>query len=153
MRMIAALWRALPNRVNWWVLGWGHPRFMVSVVGVITNDAGEVLVLRHLFWNGRAWGLPAGYARRDETLEAALAREVHEETGLRITPPHLVTTRRTTPVALEVVFRATLSGGTLRLQGREILAARFVAPAQVGDVVPPHIAATIWRALAFPMQG
>ncbi|MBA3826521.1 MAG: NUDIX hydrolase, partial [Ktedonobacterales bacterium] len=106
MRLLAALWRALPNRLNWWVLGWLHPRFMVSVVGVITDDAGCVLLVRHRFWNGRAWGLPGGYIRRNETLAAALAREIHEETGLTIGPATMVTARRATPAAVEVVLRA-----------------------------------------------
>lgn len=139
MRLIAALWRRLPNRVNWWLLGWGHPRFMVSVVGVITDAEGRVLLLRHRFWNGRAWGLPSGYARRHETLEAALIRELREETGLAITPPHLVAARRATPAALEVTFRASVAGGALHLQRREILAARFFAPEAAAAVLPAHL--------------
>ena len=44
-RLLAPIWRMLPNRINWWLLGMGHARFMVSVVGVIFNDAGQVLAL------------------------------------------------------------------------------------------------------------
>jgi 8-oxo-dGTP diphosphatase len=150
---MAAIWRVLPNRVNWWVLGWGHARFMVSVVGVITDDAGRVLLLRHRFWNGRAWGLPSGYARRAETLEAALAREIREESGLTIASPHLVTARRATPAAMEVVFRATVASGTSLPHAPEILAARFVAIADLGELVPSHIVRLIQRALERPPQG
>lgn len=151
--MLAALWRRLPNRVNWWVLGWLHPRFMVSVVGVITNDAGQVLLLRHRFWNGRAWGLPSGYARRDESLEAALAREIREETGLMIAAPALVAARRATPAAMEVVFRAAITTGVPRPQRREILAASFVAPDAISALVPPRIVQLVRDALSRPTPG
>jgi 8-oxo-dGTP diphosphatase len=153
MRLIAALWRALPNRVNWWVLGLWHPRFLVSVVGIVTDAEGRVLLLRHRFWNGRAWGLPGGHLHRHETLEAALSREVREETGLTITMPRQLGARRVTPAALEVVLRATVAGGTLHMQSHEILDARFCDMDEAARLLTPPIAALVRHVLSTDGQG
>jgi ADP-ribose pyrophosphatase YjhB (NUDIX family) len=57
-----------------------QPRLTVDAV--VMNDAGEVLLI-----NRRnpplGWALPGGFVDVGETLEAAVARELTEETGLR----------------------------------------------------------------------
>ena len=136
LRLFAPIWRMLPNRLNWWLLGIVHARFMVSVIGVIFDDDGRVLVLRHRFWNGQGWGLPSGYARNGETLEAALARELREETGYEIDDVRLLQVRSGRLPWIEVAFRARLTGGTRHLDSREILAAVFVAPEQLPANIP-----------------
>jgi phosphoglycolate phosphatase-like HAD superfamily hydrolase/ADP-ribose pyrophosphatase YjhB (NUDIX family) len=56
--------------------------FPVATVGaLITNPRGEVLLLRTHKWSHR-WGIPGGKIKRGEPCEAALRREVREETGL-----------------------------------------------------------------------
>jgi mutator protein MutT len=63
----------------------GNRRPIVGVGAVIVNDRGEVLLVRrgtpplH-----REWSIPGGKVERGETLRAALAREVREETGLDV---------------------------------------------------------------------
>jgi 8-oxo-dGTP diphosphatase len=135
MRIIAPLWRRLPNRVNWWLLGRLHQRMLVSVAGIVTDAAGHVLLLRHRFWNGRAWGLPSGYARRGEAPEAALAREVREETGLEISSVTLVQVRAL-PAWIEILYRAHALPGTPQPDGREILAVAFFAPSNIPATIP-----------------
>ncbi|MEV4561029.1 NUDIX hydrolase [Kitasatospora sp. NPDC049285] len=60
-----------------------YPR--ASTTSVVTNDAGEFLLIhRHRFITGRwGWEVPAGWAEPDEDPAAAIAREVEEETGWR----------------------------------------------------------------------
>lgn len=48
---------------------------------VVTNASGHVLLVEHTYVRG--WQLPGGGIDRGETAEAAAARELLEETGLR----------------------------------------------------------------------
>jgi phosphoglycolate phosphatase len=60
----------------------GHPP-VVTVGGLIFNDAGEVLMVRTHKWSN-LWGIPGGKTKWGETSEAALRRELKEETGLDV---------------------------------------------------------------------
>jgi 8-oxo-dGTP pyrophosphatase MutT (NUDIX family) len=56
-----------------------------SVTAVVTDDEGRVLLLwRHRFiTDSWGWEIPAGWADDGEDLEAAIRREIEEETGYR----------------------------------------------------------------------
>src|SRR4030088_3185619 len=84
VRLLARIWHGLGGRVQWRLLWLTQAKFMVSVAGVVRDDRGRVLLLRHRFWPEGTWGLPGGYAHGAERLEDALARELREETGYRI---------------------------------------------------------------------
>ena len=60
-----------------------HPP-IVTVGGLIFNDAGEVLMIRTHKWSN-LWGIPGGKIKWGEASEDALAREILEETNLRVT--------------------------------------------------------------------
>ena len=55
-----------------------------TVGGLIYNHKGEVLMIRTHKWSNK-WGIPGGKIKWGESSEAALRREILEETGLRIT--------------------------------------------------------------------
>jgi phosphoglycolate phosphatase-like HAD superfamily hydrolase/ADP-ribose pyrophosphatase YjhB (NUDIX family) len=59
-----------------------HPP-VVTVGALIFNDAGEVLMVRTHKWSN-LWGIPGGKVKWGEPSEAALRREVKEETDLDI---------------------------------------------------------------------
>jgi phosphoglycolate phosphatase len=74
---------ALPRLLGGWAVREGaNP---VSTVGaLITDGAGRCLMIRTHKWSHR-WGIPGGKIQRGEPCEAALRREVMEETALPLT--------------------------------------------------------------------
>jgi 8-oxo-dGTP pyrophosphatase MutT (NUDIX family) len=59
-----------------------------SVSAVIFDRRGHVLLQQRS--DGGQWGLPGGSVEIGESLHAAVAREVHEETGLTVRPGRLI---------------------------------------------------------------
>jgi ADP-ribose pyrophosphatase YjhB (NUDIX family) len=116
-----------------------NSKFMVSVAGVIRDRQGRVLLLRHRHWVLDVWGLPGGIIHSGETLQAALTREVFEETGLVISDPELIQCISGYNIRMEVFFRAKLAEAVneqdFRLQEAEILEARFFSM----DNLPPNL--------------
>lgn len=55
--------------------------------GVILDERGQVLRIRENYGK-RRYGLPGGRVDAGETPEQAVVRDVREETGLDVTPPH-----------------------------------------------------------------
>jgi 8-oxo-dGTP diphosphatase len=59
------------------------PKHIVSVSGYITNDVGEVLLVRNLH-RSDTMEMPGGQVEEGETLEEAIHREILEETGVKV---------------------------------------------------------------------
>jgi 8-oxo-dGTP diphosphatase len=63
--------------------------YIISVYAAIRNDKGEFLLLKRSedsTSNPGKWDLPGGKLEREEILEAAVVREVWEETEITIVP-------------------------------------------------------------------
>ena len=57
---------------------------LATVGGLIFNARGEVLLIRTHKWSDK-WGIPGGKIKWGESSEAALRREIREETNLKVT--------------------------------------------------------------------
>lgn len=71
-----------------WLLS---PKFSVGVTGLVQDERGYVLLLRHTYRPGREWGLPGGGLHPGESLEECLRREIREEVGIEVEISHLIT--------------------------------------------------------------
>ncbi len=131
----------------------GHALLLMpGVAGVIRNDKGEILMQRRA--DDGWWGLPAGSVDPGEKPAQALAREVYEETGLRVRPTKLIGLfggadgfRHTYPSGdiveyMVAVFACEIVGGNLQINDDESLELKFFAQADLPPTkknFPPEI--------------
>lgn len=93
------------------------PRHYVGAVGAIFNDAGQVLLMEHVFRPHFPWGLPGGWVERGEDPAETVQREIEEELALKIEVKALVLCMRqggdlgknTTPPGLGLVYYCRLA--------------------------------------------
>src|SRR4051812_26050102 len=120
-QILVWLWRRFSRQTRWHVLWMLSAKFMVGVSGGVLDSQNRILLLRHRFWREGTWGLPGGHVRRRETLEAALVREIKEETGYDVEVVSLVEIASGFKLRIEVVFVARLRNGTRRLDDWEVI--------------------------------
>jgi len=73
-------WVAEARRIYWHLVG----PIIVGVKGIIVNEDGKVLLIRHSYGNRQLWYLPGGGVKKRETAADALRREVKEELNVEI---------------------------------------------------------------------
>jgi 8-oxo-dGTP pyrophosphatase MutT (NUDIX family) len=117
-RLTLWLWRHVPvSGSTKLIVAWlANVRYAVGVAAIIPDGDGRVFVAKHTYrGRGHEWGLPGGWVKGRERLEAALARELREETGLEIVVGRLVSVQSGYALPrLTVYFLARISGGTFR---------------------------------------
>lgn len=93
----------------------------VRVTGIVIEN-GHILLVKQKVTSGRGWSLPGGRVEQGETLEAAVTREMEEETGLStgvIKLLYLCDKPDATPSLLHITFLLHRIGGSLRLPSNE----------------------------------
>jgi 8-oxo-dGTP diphosphatase len=141
-RLLARIWHLIRGPLQWRVLWLAHAKFMIGVTGIVRDQDGQVLLLRHRMWpEGKQWGLPTGYAKAGETFPDTIIREVREETGLTVAVGELAHLRSGYKLRLEVAYEARHTGGEPKLGSLEILDARWFPPdALPAGVLDAHLA-------------
>src|ERR1043165_2050412 len=115
--LVSKTWKVLPKQVRTFITRRVQPKFTVSVTGIVTNDKGEVLLLDHVLRPRSGWGPPGGFIDRAEQPEAALRREIKEETTLDLADVRLLRAR-TFRRHVEIIFTAR-GVGEARVVSRE----------------------------------
>lgn len=116
---------------------------------VIQNQEGQVLLLRHVFHPYAPWGLPGGWLAHHESPEQCLARELREETGLRVRIKkviHVDCTDHSTHLTL--IYAGYAEPGPIRLSA-EISDLAWVDPQQLPGGMYP----VVYRAIKLATQS
>lgn len=117
----------MPANLRRWLTRRIHTTFTVSAAGIITNENGEVLLLDHVLRSTvSGWGVPGGFIGHGEQPDAALRREIGEETGLQLTDVKILGCR-TLNRHVEVILTAK-GVGKPEVRSREITALGWFAP-------------------------
>lgn len=102
-RLGLRLFRLAPMKVIWPVVRIASPTFTVGAVALIEYD-GRLLALRQS--HRRGVSLPGGLVEKGEHPAQSVAREVMEETGIRIEPGDVIATTFETKLRhIDVLFR------------------------------------------------
>ena len=105
-----------------WVVYRAQHKFLVAVLGIITNDEGQILLLKHVY-RSEPWGVPGGWMELEEP-EIALEREIYEETKLKVQiigPAKAIFGQN--PIRVDLIFRGRIIDGT------------FIPSAEVSEII------------------
>jgi NAD+ diphosphatase len=116
------------------------------IVGVLDHDD-RLLLGSNAMWEAKRFSLLAGFVEPGESLEAAVIREVFEESGVRVEDPQYLGSQPWPfPASLMVGFNARVVPGSDPRgtpDGEEIVALRWFSRAELttaveaGDVILP----------------
>ncbi|MCY7289072.1 MAG: NAD(+) diphosphatase [Cryobacterium sp.] len=106
------------------------PRTDPAVIVLITDADDRILLGSNALWEGNRYSLLAGFVEPGESLEAAVIREMFEESGLKVTDPvYLGSQPWPFPASIMFGFTARLADGeqpaALMPDGEEILDLRW----------------------------
>ena len=138
LNIIANVWNGLGGPLRRRLAWLAHAKFIHGVSGVIVDERGRVLLLKHRFWKEQRWGLPGGLARHGETLSATLRRELREEAGVDVRPSKLLRVHTARGRLAEFILLAECAGEPAA-RSAEIMDARFwERTALPGNLLPAH---------------
>ena len=126
----------------------GHqvfPRTDAAIIVLVTDQDDRIVLGSNALWESQRYSLLAGFVEPGESLEAAVAREVFEESGLRVkNPTYLGSQPWPFPASLMVGFHAELdheASGELTPDGTEIVDLRWFSrdelSAALGEISLP----------------
>ncbi len=130
----------LPPRLRRRLVRAGSAKFVVGAVILARDEQDRLVLLRQP--PGRGWGLPAGLLKRGETAATGAARELFEETGLRVDPDDLQPMQPNALVHtrwrwIDLVFTVRLPTGTpLVVDGGEVYEARWCPLDELPPLTP-----------------
>ena len=147
----AALRLAHGVRKRWWRIA----KVRLRGCRILAFDgAGQVLLIRHSYGSGN-WMLPGGGLGRGEEPLAAALRELAEETGLALVQPRLFA--EVEEPLYGTVNRVYLvcgqAEGAVRIDGREVIEARYFAAHALPPDLSPMLAARFAEWLEAAQQG
>ncbi len=113
------------------------PRVDPAMIVLVTDPDDRCLLARNAMWPERRVSILAGFVEAGESAEQAVAREVHEETGITVTAvTYLGSQPWPMPQSLMLGFRARANGHQeIHVDADEIAEAHWYSRAELAAVV------------------
>ncbi|HEX8289536.1 MAG TPA: NUDIX domain-containing protein [Pyrinomonadaceae bacterium] len=108
-KIVGLIWEKTPHFLRLRIIHATQQKFTVSVAAIITNERGEVLLLKHVLRPFSSWGIPGGFIEAGEQPADGIRRELLEETGLELSFAEIIRVR-TVKRHIEILFRARATG-------------------------------------------
>jgi 8-oxo-dGTP diphosphatase len=124
------------------------PRHHVGAMAVIFNQAGQILLVEHVFRPNYNWGLPGGWVERGENPADTVQRELAEELGLNVEIKRLLACEvqghdpgGSTPLSLGLTYYGRLADNASgpAVHAYEILSIAWIDPAAIPYRLPTKI--------------
>jgi NAD+ diphosphatase len=113
------------------------PRLAPAVITLVVRDDGAALLARNATWPMPMFSCLAGFVEPGETLEEAVAREVHEEVGVEVgRVTYQASQPWPFPHSLMIGFVAEHAGGEITVDGTEIAEAGWFTPDDLPQIPP-----------------
>jgi ADP-ribose pyrophosphatase YjhB (NUDIX family) len=112
---------------------------MVGAMALIQDEHGRILILEHTYRRKVPWGLPGGWLKHAESPEKGLAREVLEETGLKVRVDALLAAEFWGDTQLDLLFGCTVESGSYQSSDETGLH-RWVALDELPELLPNQLA-------------
>lgn len=105
----------------------------VAVSGVVENENGDWLVVKKKYGGLKGkWSFPAGFVNEGETLDEAIVREIHEETGIEAEVEGVIGIRsgviQNTISDNMIIFKLKANSSAVIVQEDELFEAAFFPP-------------------------
>jgi NAD+ diphosphatase len=128
------------------------PRLDPAVIMLVTDPDDRCLLARNVAWPVRQFSVLAGFVEPGESAEQAVAREVHEETGVVVNSVGYAGSQPwPLPHNLMLAFRAEAVETAITMDGDEIAEANWYSRQELaaaiggGDMLmPPSLAVSRW---------
>lgn len=112
---------------------------------VLVRRGGEFLLARKKEWLAGRYSLVAGFLDFGESLEECAAREVFEETGIKVKNLQYVGSQCWPfPSQLMAGFLADYDSGEIRVDENELEDVRWFTPTEPPEGLPPHRSIARW---------
>ncbi len=128
-----------------------YPRLTPAII-VLVHRGDTMLLVRHAHRIQHLFSCVAGYVEHGETLEACVAREVLEETGITVKNIRYAGSQSWPfPDQYMVAFHADWASGELVPDGEEILEARWFSRSELPNIPSPYSVA--WKLIMGELNG
>jgi NAD+ diphosphatase len=114
-----------------------YPRTDPAVIVAIVDERDRILLGSQGSWEENRWSILAGFVEPGESLEAAVIREMFEESGVEVEEPHYLGSQSWPfPYSLMAGFAARTKSTELRPDGEEIEKLRWFSREELAAEAP-----------------